>query len=42
MPENINARNFNDLMELCEYLKIPDDWFTIPGAEALVPVNPYK
>lgn len=42
MSENLDSRDFYDLMELCEYLKVPDDWFTLPGAEALIPVNPYK
>ena len=26
------TREFYDLFELCEYLKIPDDWFPILGA----------
>lgn len=40
--ENIGSREFYDLFELCEYLKIPDDWLEIPGAEALIPVNPRR
>ena len=42
MSENINTLDFDDFMDLCEYLKIPDDWFGVPGAEALIPVNPSK
>ena len=30
--QNIGSREFYDLFELCEYLKIPDDWFPILGA----------
>lgn len=40
MSENINTRNFDDLIGLYEYLKI--SWFKIIGAEALIPVNLYK
>ena len=42
MSDNIDSRYFYDVMELCEYLKIPNDWLTIPGAEALIPVNPRR
>jgi hypothetical protein len=37
MPGNINSRYcyFDGLIELFEYFKIPDDWFTI----TLVPVG---
>ena len=40
--QNTGSRYFYDLTELCEYLKIPDHWFELPGAEALIPVNPRR
>ena len=42
MPKDIDLRSFYDLYELCEFLQIPDDWLSIPGAEALIPVNPRR
>ena len=42
MTDDTDLGYFRDIYELCEFLKIPNDWFLLPGAEALIPLNPSK